>query len=512
MSTATIPAVVDPAEPHPEPPPVAGQSSGRRSHVWLAAVLPLAVALAVGAYHAGARQLWEDEDATWHASTLGYADFARLIGHLDLVLAPYYTLMHGWIGIFGDTETSLRMPSVIAMAAAAGMLVHLGRRLYNTGVGVLAGLIFAAIPSISRYAQEARPYAIVLALVIGSTLLLMRAVDRPTWPRYLLYGCCLALVGLAHLVGLAIVAVHFLIVLDGGRRTGRLRVWRWIGALVLVVCVVLPFAMAAQRQSSAVAYIKLDSQVLREFPGDLFGSGKVAAALFLLAVVAVWLRMREPGQQLPILTMWALFPPAIAYVTWPVLHLFQYRYVLYSMPAWALLAAAGLAAIGRLISAAHPRWTTVGVTAVVLPALVYLSLPGQRAERHDPVYGYPDYRAAALAIHAGLQPGDGIAYGGNFDRVRRGMAYEMRYLLRPADIFLYQSAEQLGGYVAKECPVPASCLHDVQRIWLVDSAVSNSLYAEMPTATAALLGGRCTVVKRMTYQHLHLTLLQVNPA
>jgi mannosyltransferase len=163
----------------PGPGPV--KAARRRPRLgWLTALVPAAVTLVVGGYRAGDRQLWEDEDATWHASTLGFSDFHRLIGHVDLALAPYYVFMHGWIVLFGDSPLALRAPSVLAMAASAGLLVPLGRRLAGPGVGMVAGLLFAAVPAVSRYAQEARPYALAMLLAVASTLLALRALDRPT--------------------------------------------------------------------------------------------------------------------------------------------------------------------------------------------------------------------------------------------------------------------------------------------------------------------------------------------
>ena len=38
------------------------------------------------------------------------------------------------------------------------------------------------MPSTSRYAQEARPYAIALLLAVATTILLLRAIDPVRWP------------------------------------------------------------------------------------------------------------------------------------------------------------------------------------------------------------------------------------------------------------------------------------------------------------------------------------------
>jgi mannosyltransferase len=128
----------------------------------------------------------------------------KLLGNVDAVVAPYYLVLRLWIDCFGDSETSLRLPSALAMAATAALVAVLGRRLFDTGVGLTAGLIFAGLPSVTRYGQEARPYAFAVGFATLATLLLLRAMERPTWRRWIWYGGGLILAGLVHIVTLTV--------------------------------------------------------------------------------------------------------------------------------------------------------------------------------------------------------------------------------------------------------------------------------------------------------------------
>src|SRR5213083_527434 len=111
-----------------------------------------------------------DEVATRWAALLPLRELAHLLGNVDAVHGLYYVLMHGWV--------ALRIPSVIAMAVAAVLMVIIGRRLTGSGwAGLFAGLIMALTPSISFYAQTARSYAMVFACALGSTLALMYALE-----------------------------------------------------------------------------------------------------------------------------------------------------------------------------------------------------------------------------------------------------------------------------------------------------------------------------------------------
>ncbi len=88
---------------------------------------------------------------------------------------PLYSLIEWAVSqIAGMREWALRLPSVFAMAGAAWMLYRLGRRLLDRQAALLATVIFACSEPVYFAAADARPYALGVASVIGSTLLLIR--------------------------------------------------------------------------------------------------------------------------------------------------------------------------------------------------------------------------------------------------------------------------------------------------------------------------------------------------
>ena len=95
------------------------------------------------------------------------------MSNIDAVSAPYYLLERAWAQVAG-LLASLRFPSSLAMAGCA-LLGALGKRLASVRVGVVAALLLAALPSVSRYGQEARPYAFAMAASCAALLLLLRA-------------------------------------------------------------------------------------------------------------------------------------------------------------------------------------------------------------------------------------------------------------------------------------------------------------------------------------------------
>jgi mannosyltransferase len=264
---------------------------------WRLAVPVAAVTAAVVAVGGAGRELWIDEYVTWFTTTLSWPEFQRLLGNIDIVHALYYVLMRPWTAAFGDSPLALRLPSMIGMAVAAGALTLLGRRWYGSTVGVTAGLLFAAIPTVSRYGQEARSYAWVTALAVLSTLALVRALERPSWQRFLLYGgCVLALVHLHFVAGLVLVA-HLPMIWPAVRRGPGARVARaWSATVLLVALATAPMLAKASTQSYQVSWIRNDRQAIARYPGDLFGSATVVWVLVpiaLLGVAVLWYTRRH---------------------------------------------------------------------------------------------------------------------------------------------------------------------------------------------------------------------------
>ncbi|MFE9205747.1 glycosyltransferase family 39 protein [Micromonospora sp. NPDC007230] len=180
---------------------------------WWVAAAPALLTLVVTLAGIGHAQPWRDELATWSAATRPVGDLIRLAGTIDAATGPYYLAMHGWTTLAGTSPTALRLPSALAMAGAAALTARLGERLVTARVGLIAGLLFAALPSTSRYGQEARPYALATFLAVLATLLLAGALRRPTGRRWTGYALAVAALGLTHLIALTLLAAHGLVVL-----------------------------------------------------------------------------------------------------------------------------------------------------------------------------------------------------------------------------------------------------------------------------------------------------------
>lgn len=499
-STAAIPQAGS-AHRVPRPRTAAGGSrASRAARVdWLWAAALTFVVATVGS---GTPQLWRDELASWNAAVRSTGDLIAMLGHVDAVSGLYYLLLHGWVSVFGDSATMLRMPSAFAMAGAAAFVVLTARTLFDRRTAVFAGLLFALLPSVSRYGQEARSYAFVVLAVTAATWLLVRALDRPSPRRWAPYAFAVAAAGLFHIVSLLFLLPHALIVvLRWWRdRRGRTVVAFAVTAAVALVPVI-PLVLLGRRQvGRQISWIKTPHlRSIAEIWDSLFGSPLVSLAFAALALLPLaWSRGRRPAVELllvgavPIAAAWVVSQGSTSY--------FMDRYLLFTVPAWVAVAAAGLAAL-------RPR--PLGVAG--LAAVILLGLPDQRQLRTETAKAGRDGEEAAAVIAKGYRPGDGFVPVRGDDRVFM-TDFQVEYFLPPRvelrDVFAQRSAVANDDLFPVECAQPEKCLGTTRRVWVVTWSGTQNPYHKLPKEQAEALEKHYKPVQRTKVHGLQVSLLE----
>src|SRR5262249_10934954 len=111
-------------------------------------IAPAVVTLAVMLWGITRPAYWADGAESRAAEASPPPPLARLLGHVDAVHGLYYLLEWRVVRVAGPGEFATRLPSAVAMAAAAAGIAAIGRRLASRRTGLCAGLVFAAMPVI----------------------------------------------------------------------------------------------------------------------------------------------------------------------------------------------------------------------------------------------------------------------------------------------------------------------------------------------------------------------------
>lgn len=294
---------------------------------------PALAMLAIGAFGITGPAPAAAELATRRAVRTGWSHLFPLPGHA--ASTPYDVLLKAWTSVAGSSTLALRLPSLACVVVTAALVAAIGERLGSRRAGVAAGLLFAVVPSMSRYGQEARPYAAAVLAVTVATLLLLRALPEPTKGRWAAYAVAVAAIGLIHLVALLVLAAHLAAVVNGHRRDS---LPRWLLSAGLGVLPALPLAWLSRAHLTATAHLAHPGwHALLASPSVLFGSWLAGGALMGLAVPAI-----TPRYPALLLAGWALLPVALLWAAGLALPVWSPEYLLFVVPGWALLAGLAL--------------------------------------------------------------------------------------------------------------------------------------------------------------------------
>lgn len=193
--------------------PVGKDSCSRKTLVSL--LLLLAVGAGLRLYGLDIQSLCFDETCSWHTSS--HAALADVVHHDKLWhLHPpgYHLFLHFVIEMFGDSETVLRLPSALAGVASIVLMFLLGARLYSADEGLIAAGLTTALLFPVYYAQEARPYAMLLGFTILTTFLWTYLYDdlrqrrKPRFWAVATYAVCAVLTCYWHYFGVLFIVLQ----------------------------------------------------------------------------------------------------------------------------------------------------------------------------------------------------------------------------------------------------------------------------------------------------------------
>lgn len=345
--------------------------------------------------------LWRDE-----AYSLGAVhQLGPTLRSTSGTMALYYAVLRAWTTV-SESVWWMRALSVALATVALALVVVLATRLVGPRAARWAGVLLALSPLWVRYAQEARSYALVMAMVAGSWLALDQALARteaggratPWWALHTLLG---ALLPLAH--GLAVLQ---LLAQPAALLVGRADRRAWRGLLPGTGAAVAVTAGLAAVGASEVGdwVVPLSTDQVRTLATALTADAPVLAVLLLAvagvggAVAAGRVRDAAPGLDRVRAAMplaWAVLPPLALVAVSVVRPSLVPRYVAASAPGVALLLALACPRIEARLRLGLPL-----ATAVVVAAL----LAGQVAFHTTPPA--VDWRAAARTVATRSEPGD----------------------------------------------------------------------------------------------------------
>ena len=141
------------------------------SKIWIMLGCVVIAGTALRLHNISTKPLWLDEFESYEISSGSIEDI--IMRKHDVCFSPpgYFLILHGFMRYLGDSESALRLPSVICGTLSMIAIYFLGKRLYSHREGLIAAAFMAISLTPIWYSQEARQYSLLILGTIVSAYL-----------------------------------------------------------------------------------------------------------------------------------------------------------------------------------------------------------------------------------------------------------------------------------------------------------------------------------------------------
>jgi len=458
--------------------------------------------------------LWIDEYGTWWVvAAERYVGVAARAWEVQGQSPLYYLIVRGCVDLFGLASWSLRLPSLVFGILALWLGYVVTREIFrDRRLALTATAALALHAPLIRYAQEARPYALALALSLASFALFVRVLRGSGFAGRA--ACALVTAGTFY----AHYLFGFALLVQAGYAMSRRSETRRPALVTLGVAALLMAPGGLQLAGLFARRRSLDWNPDSSSVPDSLGSVAQMfidpwplglAAVTVVALLAFGARAwrGDPGDRPGLVLGWLLVPFAV-FALLPVfldINLIHRRYLLFAAPAARILVGALLALPRRrpfLDALPLLVFTAATIFWILLPHHESTGTFGPRKNQHwDTAVGemLADYREGdRVLLSSGFVEMDAVVSGVARESIREFVTWPLVAHL-PADLRLPYTALPYRVNASTR-PVLERSLREAfaaERVWVLGAGPSvrviTKLATEDPRISIARKGRHGTV-------------------
>lgn len=343
----------------------------------------------------------------------------------------YYVLLAGWIRLVGHDDLLVRLPNAFIAAAAIPLIARLGTKLAGPATGLIAALLLAVSPLEYFYSQQARMYALGLTATLAAVVAYLGWLEaaragRRSWSWGVVYLMAAGVALYSHyFTGFFLGALQIWSLADWALDRDKDRppgIWPRIRLNLIVALLYLPW-IAVVGAGVIARYGAGGGNRIDPITGfgrllPVFAAGwslpearriQLAAVFGAAFALGLFSRRRSPRALGLLLVVLGLPPLAVSILSFFRTE-FHERYVLFALPYFLILVAAGGAALPDLVRPRPARLAVGLLVSLVLAAVTVADLASIRNRTTDPVYMNAEFRPLALAVAGLARPRDGLLF------------------------------------------------------------------------------------------------------
>jgi 4-amino-4-deoxy-L-arabinose transferase-like glycosyltransferase len=140
-----------------------------------------------------------------------FGQMMHLLNNHSTELNPPLFFMLTWLSqkLFGLSAETMKLVSLVAGTVTIPLTYALGRRTVSAMAGIVASALVATCPFLIYYSTEARPYALMVLLVLLSALALLKALRSTGWWWWAAYAVCVCAAAYTHFTTVFALAALF---------------------------------------------------------------------------------------------------------------------------------------------------------------------------------------------------------------------------------------------------------------------------------------------------------------
>jgi mannosyltransferase len=251
-------------------------------------------------YNLSLKPLWYDELIAVTLSTLPVSDILVNLRKIEVHPPPYYLQLKLWM-LFSTSDIWIKLNSLMWNIFALVSLFYTTRSIFGRRISIAASILFALSPFAVFYAQEARPYSLMMFLGIWGWYFTHRFLyNSQSWTiEFGLMASTLFFLyshGAGFLLLPATSSYALLYLLDNFNRWRQLR--RWSFLQLVIVILYIPWLLRARSVRMGHAAIPGWNDVTATLFTMIYGYGEIT----WLPDWMTWISLGLPG-----IVIWMLF-------------------------------------------------------------------------------------------------------------------------------------------------------------------------------------------------------------